>query len=589
MPEEKNSTDELDLHWTDEDPDFGIASEGVNCRDVGEISSRIEKVKSTVKIINLHNQHSLTKIPEVLKDCPLLEELNISHTGLKEMPDFLFDLPNLRVLSCCCRELLQPPENFANAKKLEKLHMRVNEKWNFPKGITALNELKSLSIDFYSTVTTLPDDLGTLKKLEELVLALKYEDGNIRCLPASFEKHSVLKRVTIGSNIYKKHKVYDLDKTAKILASCPAMESLKFAGLDIGKGHKNLSSLSGLKELELRNLAADDNILDSINGLRGLEKLDIWGNELKIKKLPDIFKNFSELQVFSFSGNFVNELPPSLYTLSKLSTLEIGNTGISAVDPKIGEMQNLEKIHLFDNMLETLPETVFSLPRLSVLNIEDNNFKSGEIEAIRKKIADLNKNGRKIELMDEGQGRRYMVKKLHALEDINAMDPDTYYKHCLNAVIEDSNSIKYANKEKLKGYLYAALCLAAVKRNCFSLEIIDIKMLSAAAYFSICMETAKSSGIGQAFKLIKDDLLSTEEYIQVCLESSLHNTSADFLNQINKNRLNNDVYDKICWAAVLHYPPVISKLSKPSQELKTLAAEIMEKHAQNKKNAVSAS
>jgi len=513
-------SEELDLHWTDEDPSVGIISDGVFCKDMDEIVRRITEVKDTVKKINLHNQTTLTEIPSILEECRLLEELNITHTRIKEIPDFLFTLPNLRALSCCCRELLQPPKNIEKAQKLERLHVRLNENWNYPEELTALSELKSFSVDLYSDAP-LPKEMGNLKKLEELTLSIKFENGTVHRLPDSFSKHPALKKLSLGDHIFKNHKAYDLEKTAQILASCPAFESLKLYWLTVGKGHKKLSMLTELKELELRHLIVEGNLFDSITEMKKLEKLDIWGSELRLSALPDIFDNFKELKTFSFAGNFVYALPPSIYNLTNLTTLEIGSTGITALDENIGNLKNLEKLHIFDNMLETLPNAVFTLPRLSILNIEDNIIKQRDISAIREKLAALRSKGQKIELMDEGQGRRHTIKRLRSLKDA------------------------------------------------------DAKKLNHQFYYHVCIEAAKTSEIGHAFKYIRDDLLTDYEYIQICLEAALHNISPDFLKNINMKHLNRKDYERICWAAIIHYPPVIINMVEPTEEFNDLAADVV--------------
>jgi len=580
MPETNTNIDELDLHWKEEAPDFGIASEGVRCKDMNEIIERISEVKNTVKIINLNNQHALTEIPPVLKECELLEELNITHTEITSIPDFLFTLPNLRSLSCCCRKLSQPPAGFTKAKKLERLHIRINEDWSFPEEITSLNELKLLFIDLYSTAA-FPKNLGTLKKLESLIISVKYETGDIQSLPASFSNHPALKKISVSDHVYKNFKVFDLDNAAKILSSCQRLESFTLSGFTAGK-HTGLSRLTALKELELRHLLVEGNIFDSITALKKLEKLDIGGSKLKITELPDIFDSFNELRSFSFAGNFVPELPPSLYNLEKLTTLEVCSTGITSLDEKIGNMKNLEKIHVYDNLLEKLPVTIFTLPRLEVLNIEENIFRQQEVAEIKEKLNTLNKKGQKIEFMCDGQGYRQFVKRLRALKDSGAMDTATYFKYCLNAVNENPQAVKYTDKNKLQGRYYAELCLAAIRKTSNALENIDPEKLGKPYYFFICMEAAKCQNIANVFNLIKDNLLTDDEYIQVCIEAALHNRSFEFIDNFNTksfhSRFSREIYERICWVSVLHYPQTISKMIKPTPELLKLA----EQHAARK-------
>jgi len=565
---------ELDLHLTDEDQDLGIAQEGVRCKNMDDIVRRITEVKNTVKKINLNNQHTLTEIPSIFKECALLEEINISHTDIRVIPDFLFALPNLRVLSCCCRELSSPPSGFAKAKKLEKLHLRINEGWDFPDGITAMQELKYLAFDLYSAIS-LPDDLGTLGKLEDLTLYIKYEKGDAPALPESFKNHGALKRINIGDHIFRNRKAFDINKAAQVLASCRALESFKLSGLMVGKGHQNLSLLKGLKELELRHLFVEGNLFESIVAIKSLEKLYIWGSDLKITKLPDIFGSFSELAVFSFAGNFIQDIPPSIYRLAKLSTLEIGSTGIAALSEEIGNLKELEKIHIYDNMLEKLPEAVFSLPRLKVLNIEENNFKPNEIEAIREKLKALEKNGQKIEFMPDGQGHRQKIKRLRSTTGADKVDSALYVRICLEAVNENPFALKYADKQKLhESRYYSSLCKAAVDKNCLALATVDPNLLDGDSYFNICMEAARSPNIAQIIDSVMDSLLTDEEYIQICLEAALHNRHMDFLAHINAKRLKREDYERICWASILHFPATIAKMTKPTEELRLLVAKL---------------
>lgn len=568
----------LDLHWKDEDPDLGIASEGVYCKDTAEVAEHIAKVKDTVKTINLDSQPGLKEIPDILGECTLLEELNISHTGIKAIPDFVFTLPNLKSLSCCCSALSQPPKGLSKALNLETLHFRLNKDWFFSNDIASVKNLRSLTVDLY-TPTSLPTKLGTLEKLEELSLAIKYDGGDVPSLPDSFNNHSCFKRLNINDPFYKKRKKFDLANTAHILSSCPEFESLKLSGIEVGKEHQNISLLTGLKILELRHLLVEGNIFDSISNLQKLEELDILGSDFKITHIPDIFMNMKGLQRFSFAGNMALELPPSLYSLENLKVLEIGSTGISVIDDKIANLKNLEILQVYDNILEKLPKSIFTLPKLKLLNIEENIFNQYIIAAIKEAVNTLAQKDRTIEFLYERQGHRQMVKRLRAIKNIDTMDTSVYAKYCLNAINENPYALKYVNINKLQGTgFYAQLCMAAVRKTCFTLEIIDPKILGKHDYFLVCIEAAQNKDIHNAFKLINAEVMEDDAYIQVCLEAALHNKSEDFLSNFDdsfRSRYSREVYERLCWVAVLHYPPVIFKMHKPTKELLAIA----EKHA----------
>jgi len=561
----------LDLHYVKEDPDLGIAQEGILCKSMDEIAARISKVKDTVNEINLDSQPALKKVPPVLRECKRLKTLNISHTGITEIPDFIFSLPNLTNLSCRCSEISNFPLGIFQAQKFENLYLRINKSWNIPDKIPVTPKLKTLFFDIYSPAA-LPVNLGAFENLEELFFAIKYEKGSVPELPDSFSNHSALKKVCITDPFYKYRKTFNLENAVKILSSCRKFESLTLSGIDAAAGHRGLSSLSGLKKLELRHLLVEGNVLNSINGLQNLENLNIWGSEFKLTELPEIFGNMKNLQEFSFAGNMVQNIPQSLYSLDNLKILEIGSTGISEIDEKIGNLKNLEKIQLYDNILDKLPNSIFTLPKLKILNIEENIFSINTITEIKEKINALANKGHKILFMYDGQGQRQMVKRLRSLKNIDSMNVETYVKYCMNAVNENPGSIKYVNTDKLHdGKLYAELSLLAVKKNSFALRNINPDIIDKTYYFHICMEAAGCPDIANNFKLIRDDLLTDNEYIQVCLKAALHNKSADFLSNFNNEafnrRFSRNVYEHICWVTVLHNPQTIFKMAEPPEEL----------------------
>jgi len=561
--------EELDLHFVRGDPDFGIASEGKFISDISEIISFVSKVKDTVKSINLNNQAAIKEIPEVIGECKQIEKLNISHTGITEIPDFIFTLPNLQNLSCCCSEVHEFPIGVFKAQKLKRLHIRINKDWKMPKEIAAMPDLETLLLDLY-TSSDMPNNLGVLKKLKQLIIAAKYTEGDVPDLPSSLAKHPSLKELSYIDPFYRYRKNFNMDTAVKTLSSCHEFNTLKLSGFSVGKGHKALSALKNLKKLALSHLLVDGDIFASVKDLHQLEVLGIWGSEFRINTIPDIFSNMQDLQEFSFAGNIVTQLPPSIYTLSKLKTLAIGSTGVTSIDDKIGDLQNLEKLHVYDCLLEKLPDSVLKLPNLKTLNIEENVFKEADINQIKAKVNSLKQEGKKIELICGDQGYRQMVKKLRVFNIKAAdapVDKELYNKFCQNAVKESPHAIKYVNARNLHKKHYAEICMQAIRRT-GSAALLNFVTGEALGrhYFPVCMEGARSPEIGDTFNLIRDDLLSDNEYVQVCIEAALHNKSADFINNINteafQKRFKRDIYERICWVAALHNPNTISKIKR---------------------------
>jgi hypothetical protein len=173
-------------------------------------------------------------------------------------------------------------------------------------------------------------------------------------------------------------------------------------------------------------------------------------------------------------------------------------------------MSNLE---IYDNMLEKLPNSIFTLPKLAILNIEENFIKQQEIAVIKQKLGEMNKRGQKIEFTCGNQGNRLPIKKLRALNYFESINSTVYFNYCMAALSENPSAIKY----------------------------------------------------------VRDDFLKDNEYIQVCLEAALRNISPDFLVYVNHKRLKREDYERVCWAAILHLPSAISKMVEPTKELKELA------------------
>jgi hypothetical protein len=270
-----------------------------------------------------------------------------------------------------------------------------------------------------------------------------------------------------------------------------------------------------------------------------------------------------ELREFSLTGNMVKDLPPSFYSLSNLRALEIGFTAISSLDERIGTLKNLENIHAYDSILEKLPDSIFTLPKLKVLNIDENIFSESEINRILQRLNALGQKGQKIQFSYDKQGHRQMVKRLRGIKNIDSLTADQYAKYCLNAVNENPNAIKYINGKKLGGNIYARLCMAAFKKTHSVLENITPDILGKHNYFIICMEAARANEIGSLFKFIKGEFLEDGQYLQVCIEAALHNKSADFITYFNndtfKKRFGREIYERICWVAALHNPATAAK------------------------------
>ena len=545
----------LDLSWDDEEGGFFL-------KDINELIARIAEAKDTVKILKITGQPELTEIPAIVGECKPLEELDISWNSIKEIPDFVFTLPALRSLYCQYNDIIDLPA-IAKAAKLETL------------SITVKND------------KSIPEEIGALSKLKNLNLLIE-ETGEIT-LPASFANHPALRKIAIKNLAWGDTKTtLDLDSTAKILASCPNLESLVLRRIHAKMGNNGFALPVQLKELELWNCTFDinpfmDNPFKAIESLHNLRVLKISNIAFDMDELPDIFNGLPELREF-YCESYVQKLPPSIYCLSKLERLTLNCTAITELDEKTGNLHNLKQIMLGNNMLETLPESIFSLPNLKKLDISTNNFSKKEIAAIKNKIKAIP--SRKIKLSSGGQGpsetkkftimqhnaARQSIAPLHDVEPYKTIT-DPYYTQYLAAVKEDWRALLLVDK-RIRAYAYSEICKAAAKKCAIAISHIEVERLDnfIKDYEFICLaaldgEGANDSIDSRALKKIRDDLFSYINYVKFCLKVVTHNNGWSILEGINHERLSREDYLHICWVSILHWQPTIAGVLDPPEEL----------------------
>jgi hypothetical protein len=576
---------ELDLSCEDEDPDFGVAGGGVYCESLAELAEKITEVKDTVKKINLENQPALndsgSPLPEVLRECINLEELNLSCTGITEIPGFVFDLPRLRSLSFNgCYELERlPAAELLRASNLRELRFGV------PAG------------------RQVPEEICGLANLEELSLSVSRPAGGVFVLPksiAALRRLRTFKFQGDGDGWTGSRFRFDLEKSAEILAACPALEHFDIWGVNTGAGHRALALLTSLKTLSLRHMSVEGNPFESIANLGRLEKIEVIGVEFGIDKLPDIFAALPELRELNVVGNFFREIPPSVYGLKNLKQLEFVGCGVKTIDRNIGRLENLMYLLLYDNRIETLPESIYTLKKLKRLDIAENNFSSGTITEIKKKFKAAGKipvkkmpfdpdnveafdayNGEKIRFLADCQGGGQKTKLLRA----TPFDPakanfrrsnESYIKLCEAAVDENPWALQLVDT-RIDDYGYFRLCERAIKQNGNAIIAADAEKLKW-RYFSLVRAAVINAGdFGNNIKKIKDALLTDEQYIEVCVLAALQNNFWEFLKKINVKRLSREAYFRICWVAIIHNPLCAGGVDfdrideKETEELRALA------------------
>lgn len=117
-------------------------------------------------------------------------------------------------------------------------------------------------------------------------------------------------------------------------------------------------------------------IPEGIGYLKSLRVLDLSGNDFKV--LPETFSGLSNLQELFLNDDkyfqFANNIP-ILSKLPNLKSLHLENDGIKKLPESINKLNNLESLYLNNNHLKKIPSEIKGLRNLKYLDIHDNDFR----------------------------------------------------------------------------------------------------------------------------------------------------------------------------------------------------------------------
>jgi Leucine-rich repeat (LRR) protein len=229
----------------------------------------------------------------------------LEYTGMTDLPDDLWQLPDLRELDVSyCRNLHHIPDDIPADAKLESLSLQDVEIRRIPSSLCALSNLTRLDI-IHCETNALPDDFWRLTSLR----ILSIEETPITRLPPNMERLVNLQEVHL-----------------KVLS-------------DFNIGGAFSQPMPAMRWLEIDSVANVDTT--DMSGLTGLTELRI---ELREHQ---------------------SQLHPSIGSLGSLQRLELKYGGLTALPAEIGQLTNLTALHLHITVEEfTIPEAIGGLVRL---------------------------------------------------------------------------------------------------------------------------------------------------------------------------------------------------------------------------------
>lgn len=317
--------------------------------------SEIYKLIIDKALENVENQRYLLEY--IIEDgsLSLISKEQLESLQIKEL---YLDNSNLRNL----------PEKLGHLNSLEELV--INCKFQtLPKSLNRLPNLKSLSIVFQPNdydYLELPNVIESLTSLE--AIDISYFNTNGLALyhvkfPISFKKLTSLKSLRLTSN--------KLWKIPKEVTTLTRLEELDFSFNNLKELPPTLKNLTNLKILNIE-LNSFEKFPEVITSLNSLKELYIGGNNFP--KIPESIGKLKSLEILKFAPGWVKygnleKLPSSIGNLIFLRELDISFNRLKELPESIGNLKTLEKLRLAFNPIDKLPDSFMNLSALKTLDI----------------------------------------------------------------------------------------------------------------------------------------------------------------------------------------------------------------------------
>ncbi|XP_034675535.1 disease resistance protein RPV1-like isoform X12 [Vitis riparia] len=306
------------------------------CKSLRSLSESICNLSSLETLI-LAGCSNLKGFPEIKDDMENLKRLDLTETGIEELPFSIGRLKALQHLDLSfCKSLRSLLESICNLSSLETLILvGCSNLKGFPEIKYDMENLKRPDLG-RTGIEELPSSIGRLKALQHLDLSYC---KSLRSLSESICNLSSLETL--------------------ILASCSNL-----------KGFPEIKDMENLKRLDLRKTGIEE-LPSSIGHLKALKHLDLsWCQNLV--NLPESICNLSSLKTLILAGcSNLKGFPEIKDDMENLKRLDLGETGIEELPSSIGHLKALQHLDLSRcKSLRSLPESICNLSSLETLILE---------------------------------------------------------------------------------------------------------------------------------------------------------------------------------------------------------------------------
>ncbi|KAF8036639.1 hypothetical protein BT93_C2384 [Corymbia citriodora subsp. variegata] len=296
---------------------------------ITQIPASVEKLVK-LRILSLKDCRWIGRLPDSI--CNLgnsLEELDITGTGISELPNSSTCLGRLKVLkmdSCFLRELPREIGNLVNLEELHASHCR-SLKGAIPTAIKILDRLRILRLG-HSSISGIPSEIGSLSCLHTLdllrcneILALPELPSSLTCLRVSSERMEALPNL---KDLVKLEEICLGDKDPKELIYPLSWMEPKSRSNDLLVVPIVLPKLKMLElsHSQIRELKLGHDSLSCTH----LKKLVLSG--VNLEKVQELAPSLSVLSIRRCSS--LRQLP-AVHHLSKLSELNLIQSAVEEI------------------------------------------------------------------------------------------------------------------------------------------------------------------------------------------------------------------------------------------------------------------
>lgn len=277
----------------------------------------------------------LREIPAVIGMLTELEELELSGNQLRSLPPEIGKLTKLRRLDLARNQLAELPETIAELEYLEELYIQGNPIAAFPQTAGKLNNLKKLMVD------VMPLSIGQLENLEEVWAE------NVTAEAGELENLKDLR--------LKGRHPQPFPDPMPAFSSLTALSLMEMDWEELPIAVCELTSVKYLYVTRCKNLTR---LPPQIGNLVKLRRLCLNGCNL-LAHLPEEIQRWEDIRILEATHTALTaESFLRICGLKSLESLNLRNVPLTELPSELGNLQKLTRLDLDDTNLQIPPRKI---------------------------------------------------------------------------------------------------------------------------------------------------------------------------------------------------------------------------------------